>query len=130
MLRLSKHSLRPFRQTRFRYGRPPPIPYFLHGKEWGSYDPEQAPRGSECTGLFCVPYTGLFTPLRFVDPFWQMNRFTALGKEGYFCTPFFLFLGWLIYYYVPMTAMYGDKLPPEEVDWNDEKTGYLPDRLQ
>ncbi|KNH09601.1 hypothetical protein XU18_0286 [Perkinsela sp. CCAP 1560/4] len=95
------------------------------GHEWGAYDASEAPSADTTWGLFRVPYTGAFKYLRLIDPFWAGSRMLQLNRSQNLGNWFIWWMHYMVYWWVPWTLLYGDGAPPRDVDWNDEKTGYI-----
>ena len=93
-------------------------------------DPKKDPGAAVQIGLLGKELTGSLSIFRVIDPKWILNRMVSLGRDGYIASWTFNSFLWCMYWYLPNSAVWGDKTPPRKVDWNRGKAGKLPKDFQ
>eukprot|EP00760_Papus_ankaliazontas_P029678 PhM_4_TR4353/c1_g1_i1/m.19254 len=98
----------------------------LHGDSPQPFkDLSEVPPGDTTIGSFGFPYAGGLAPLRFLDIGWYFSRLTDLRRDGVIGGGGFYIFLWCMWWVLPMYMLYGDGKPPQQVDWNAGKAGYL-----
>ncbi|KEG09778.1 hypothetical protein DQ04_04661020 [Trypanosoma grayi] len=86
---------------------------------------DQIPPAEECKGFF-GHLNGPLKFLRLIDIKWMMNRAVAMRREYLIATPTLYAFLWMFSWKGASMYFWGDRAPPRRMDWNSEKTGYLP----